>query len=483
MEASLHLFQRARSRLIGNIKRQTQRLRNFSKKRKNGAEAPETTWRPVTPEYHNDNGDMPSKITQFQEGSRTRTAILPSQKLVEELEAAIQDHRNMIDTENEFSSQIDVWKSQHDLLHAQIGKFEAKLKASPADGIGGDSILQETKSMQEELLRLKQQKQAILDERDAGQKALQSRYEELRHYQFDLFEMLKELFEVEPVKVVETRKASADASSLHEISDKSQQQQSEQVETVKGSESVPDLQLTKYVPSKTAEDMLQVIHCWATEVERCQYCLNHRHEKFQRLWQERSGAIERGEEVQTDEEFEVFCFQETQRFTRELIRAEAQIEEAKQAALDAGIQPLGSDLESGFLDRDDDGYLESEEREMCEAIDHERIQRWIEGTPDTEQPTGQAHHLLTRLDLSAFESQSRWQAKEVEVWESASMVAEGPNRRRIDKWREIADSQGNGLHDEVFDGHPCQEYCGEGLEASSSWGKDLTAAMKSVGEE
>lgn len=480
MEASLQLFQKARSRLISKIKRQTQRLRNFSKKRKNGEEASETTLRPVTPDHHNVNEDAPSKITKFQEGSRTRTAIIPSQKLLEELEAAIQDHRHMIDTENEFSNQIDVWKTQHDLLHGQIGKLEAKLKVSPADGIGGESVLQETSLMQEELLHLRQQKQAILDERDSGQKALQSRYEELRHYQFDLFEMLKELFEVEADKIVQTHKASADASSLHETSDTTQQQQPDQVEAVQGNDGVPDTESTKYVRSKTAEEMLHIIDCWVIEVDRCQYCLYHRHEKFQQLWQERNKAIDRGEEVQTDEQFEVFCFQETQRFTRELIRAEAQLEEAKQAALDAGIQPLGSDLESGFLDRDDDGYLESEEREMCEAIDHERIQRWIEDASDLEQPTGQAARLLTTLDLSELARTSEWQSKEVEVWESASMVAEGPNRRRIDKWREIASSQGNALQE---DGHSAEESSIVGLQTSSSWGKDLTAAMKSVGSD
>lgn len=490
METSIKLAKKARLLFVKGFKLQARRLKNIGKSRRRSAvQSPDsrpssTSLTDDTPQHHDAIDSGASKIVRVREGDMMRPAILPSKELFSEINTAVHDYQDMLAAEHEFNSRIDVWKEQYDLLQARIHQLEHEIEDSRASAIEGTTV-DETDPLQGELEDLQQQKQNILNKRNAGRKALQNRYEKLRCGQFDLFHMLAELSETDSDKVLQIHDdpgERADTSHLEVIKGQ-QRQQAQPAGPVQenggasyGGQVTPE-------HAKKAERMLRCIDFWATVVDQCQCCLYDRHERFQRLWQERNWAIERGEEVQTDEEFEVFQFQETQRLTRELIDAEAHFEEAKQAALDARIQPLGSDLESGFLDQDDDGYLESEEREMCEAIDHERIEHWIEETSDPEKPTGRAGHLPTGFDLSAFERQFEWKSKEVEVWESASMVAEGPSRRRIDKWREIADSQRNGLHEEAADGQSCQQLCGEGLEASSSWGKDLTAAMKSVGEE
>ena len=159
---------------------------------------------------------------------------------------------------------------------------------------------------------------------------------------------------------------------------------------------------------------------------------------FHRQAEERRHKIDAGESVEPQFEVDMDQLNYTQRVTRGVIDAEAEYEEAKAAALAGGIEL--SDVESGFLDQPDDGYRVSSEDEEATSIDRRGIQIWVERLPGAESElwnTWLASQAALRCSemLAGGVEVDNWDAKPIEICDSASMVAEGPWRRRIDKWR------------------------------------------------
>ncbi|KAF2171467.1 hypothetical protein M409DRAFT_50903 [Zasmidium cellare ATCC 36951] len=121
---------------------------------------------------------------------------------------------------------------------------------------------------------------------------------------------------------------------------------------------------------------------------------------------------------------------ETRRLAKALAEAEENLAKAKEACLLAGVDTADSEMESGFLDGVDDGYSVSEEKEMIASVTPAGMERWLKQISD---------NLKIEQD---GEEQSREHGadadvRSVEIEDSASMVAQGASRRRIDKWREM----------------------------------------------
>lgn len=128
-------------------------------------------------------------------------------------------------------------------------------------------------------------------------------------------------------------------------------------------------------------------------------------------------------------------FLETQKLTQRFARAEENYYAAKDAAVAAGVI-LGSDVESGFAPRPDDGYSLSMEVDGHAFVDRGRIERWLAMLPESnatmihdEDSDAIGCRESGEDDLCELES--------VEMWETRSAIAEGPWRRRIDKWNSI----------------------------------------------
>ncbi|KXT02351.1 hypothetical protein AC578_255 [Pseudocercospora eumusae] len=122
---------------------------------------------------------------------------------------------------------------------------------------------------------------------------------------------------------------------------------------------------------------------------------------------------------------------ETRRLTRWLIEAEQEYYNAKSALLDAGLQPPGLDMDSRFIDDADDGYRMSMEREWVVSADSYHLHRWLDNIPRDVESSETAVEARER-DMDS------WNAEEVDVCDNWSMVADGLERRRIDKWRALA---------------------------------------------
>ncbi|KAK5124938.1 hypothetical protein LTR85_001128 [Meristemomyces frigidus] len=150
--------------------------------------------------------------------------------------------------------------------------------------------------------------------------------------------------------------------------------------------------------------------------------------RFEAEAEERDRKLEAGEEVESDITFDLHQLQLTQRLARQLAEAEDALEEAKAAAVAAGAHLPGSDLESGFVDDVDDGYRISWEQDATGAVNPAVVMRWVQDVPeeDTEEPAEPA------ID--------DWDAISVNISDSASMVADGQVRKRIDRWRAACES-------------------------------------------
>ena len=164
-----------------------------------------------------------------------------------------------------------------------------------------------------------------------------------------------------------------------------------------------------------------------------------RGDRFDQEYEELRHALVTGEASESVFAFDMRQLREAQRLTRALADAELEFCAAKEAAVAGGVEVPGSDVESGFIDMDD-RYRMSFERDMAASVDQAWIQRWMVGLPDTPKvpSTGIAPLMPVSgpIDELAEEIEiDDWGAKSIDICESLGMRAEGPSRRRIDRWK------------------------------------------------
>ena len=126
----------------------------------------------------------------------------------------------------------------------------------------------------------------------------------------------------------------------------------------------------------------------------------------------------------TKSQFDVILLIEEQQATGDLIRAENDFEDGKELARRIGIVLNDEDQESNFSDNIEDGYRESMEADFINNVDRSFIKRWM--SEEEDRP----HH-STNCD--------NWDSKTVDFGDSISVVAEGRERKRIDRWRSICE--------------------------------------------
>ena len=184
------------------------------------------------------------------------------------------------------------------------------------------------------------------------------------------------------------------------------------------------------------EELLFDFDIFGQQLADAEKQLDTRHGRFDEEKAERQDKLNGGFEVETESALDMQHVQETRRLTRFLIKAERQYYDAKSALIAAGVQPPGSQIESGFVDDVRDGYRVSQEREIAACADRGRIHAWLIDIPDVDGLDCD----LVKEDTEPPESLDECGFREIEMWESRSMVAEGAARRSIDKWRAQAES-------------------------------------------
>jgi len=124
-------------------------------------------------------------------------------------------------------------------------------------------------------------------------------------------------------------------------------------------------------------------------------------------------------------EFDVALLREAQKAAGDLIQAENNLSEAKHHAKTFGIFLEAPDQDSCFADYADDGYAESLEAVWINHVDKGWIQNWMS---NNEGESG---------DPSKCDD---WDARTVDVSDSVSVIANGKERCRIDRWRSTCQS-------------------------------------------
>ena len=153
-------------------------------------------------------------------------------------------------------------------------------------------------------------------------------------------------------------------------------------------------------------------------------------ERDQLMWKRATG--ESGESISQLEKQHIL---ETRRLAQRFTKAEDNYSAAKEAAVAAGVI-LGSDVESGFVSRDDNGYSLSMEIDGDAFVDRGRIERWLA----TLSLCGADIELYgDNMDeiKSTKSGEDGVDLESVEMWETRSGVAEQPWKRRIAKWNSI----------------------------------------------
>ena len=194
---------------------------------------------------------------------------------------------------------------------------------------------------------------------------------------------------------------------------------------------------------------MEDVHFWDNELYAAQEDFDGRFDWYHNELNEYNDAVAAGRTSWTQTDFDHHYFVEVQRKTRRLIYAEESYRDAKKYAREVpGALPDENEFEqeSDFFDHPDDGYRESLEASWVAAAPHDRIENWLDGIIQ-----GTSHDPLASLLESGdppseqFEQETKdvddWDLRSVSFASSIGVLDHGPNRRNIERWREICESR------------------------------------------
>ena len=159
-----------------------------------------------------------------------------------------------------------------------------------------------------------------------------------------------------------------------------------------------------------------------------QFRFNERHEHYMQGLAEYQLLLEMGEIDYTFTEFGLRDIERVQHLTQELKIAEENYKATKMHAENLELPQFDPHHSSDFVDRDDDGFRESEQAEAVTGIDRSRIERWQYGVVYA-QMTNRASPKsaeLTEID--------EWDARTVGIDDSVSAVDCDRYCNKIDLW-------------------------------------------------
>jgi hypothetical protein len=190
------------------------------------------------------------------------------------------------------------------------------------------------------------------------------------------------------------------------------------------------------VPPPSAEEQARqnvINSLWAAKeaLDLAHHSFDNRENNRAREYEANVQAADRGGNT-TDDSPEAFDVRWVVRFrnlTRALIEAEAVYADVKRRAFEAGVPLPFTDNESiceGV--GDDTGYTMSKEQELVASAPSPTVRKWLSNMPEG----GESGSVGEETQLEADE----WDAEEVGISDSVSLVAEGRQRSRIDRWQD-----------------------------------------------
>jgi len=189
-------------------------------------------------------------------------------------------------------------------------------------------------------------------------------------------------------------------------------------------------------PSEEEQARQEVINAlWAAKetLDLARRDFEEREETRAREFQENQDAADRGEPTTdaTPDDFDMRWVVRYGELTRDLINAEAAYAEVKRVAFEAGVPLPFEDNETvcEAMDEDGVGYTTSKEQELVASVPSPTVRRWLDKVPEGVEVGSPSFGDGARSDAD------EWEAEEVGISDSVSLVAEGRERARIDRWR------------------------------------------------
>ncbi|KAK4635978.1 hypothetical protein CLAFUW4_00106 [Fulvia fulva] len=372
-----------------------------------------------------DLGTGPPEATMIDHGSGRRAAIVLNVDLAVAIKTSLAAHLEAKAVEDETNAEMASLGPRFFTVQQEMESLQISLADDEND--------KSTDRKRARLSQLTAEQDSILNRQAELRTRLQEQYEDMRNDQIPLFDILKICMSGEPdICEPETGATEEEDPVTAEVSSKASlcEPIPEQVDS--SSDAVPDTVEASADPAEERtngvdiEELLYNFHAFKEQLEEVELQFESRHEHLD--------VVKGQGQADTLSESDAHCIRQTQRLTRALIQAEQEFQDAKDALLAAGYQAPGSDLASGFIDDVNDGYRLSLEQDIIDHVDKGRILNWLSSLPELEGDRSEIDDALPTPEVD------EWKGDEAEMCDSWSMVADGADRRRIDKWRTLATS-------------------------------------------
>lgn len=185
-------------------------------------------------------------------------------------------------------------------------------------------------------------------------------------------------------------------------------------------------EIARYAAADAREAALEHIRDKEIQLQHAQRKVDGWKDYYNEKYQEFRERVADGRMLQhiSKSYFDGLMLQSEVEATGNLIRAENELEAAKGHARAVGAVINDIDQESNFGDNADNGYRESIETSFIANVDRDRIAKWLRQADDWAE-------CLNECD--------DWDAKTVGLCDSVSVVAEGKDRKRIDRWQSMCE--------------------------------------------
>ncbi|KAI7476367.1 hypothetical protein KC351_g9490 [Hortaea werneckii] len=394
--------------------------------------------------------DGPTKLVLASDGSKPCMAIIPSTDLAIRLEETIIESREVNNAEDVYLPSItklgdmcESFEEEIKDIRSAIARFQTHSRHTDVER-RIEVLIQRAASLEKKKRwaeKKKAQYERLLKNKQATQR---SNVLYMLAYLDDAFvesKLVDPLPLPTPSKQGESKIAFSDTASCREafelgenaqenseaLDERSMQSRSSGIPIWED----PAYDLYEPAPKKATTEAEAVIWSYESAMTRLrvmQQDFDGREERFEREAWERMERQAAGEEVESILAFDHRQIQKTRELANRLTEAEDLVEAAKTHAVAMGVQIPASYIESGFVDDVDDGYRISSEAREAASVDRDSIAKWMTEVPE-EDLEG-----MTNVDVDD------WDCRSVAISESVSMVAEGSDRRRIDKWRSMCET-------------------------------------------
>lgn len=393
-----------------------------------------------TTEARDDYTDGPARFMVAQDGVKHCAALLMTFDLSQAIQEAILGHREYLRAENVGLSQRQSLSRLEDDVQLEISSCNTRLALMDEEGRMESEDAQKLVQQQEKLELMLEDVQL---RRQGVYNEVELQATRLRNLQAAMNVQLEEAFvcanlltqeEEEPEPEIEDLDVHQEYGNfcrkLETAHDEPFEFAGPPLDTNREHLEVPP-------PSEEEQARQQVINnLWAAKetLDQARRDFEEREATRAREFQENQAAADRGEPTTdaTSDEFDMRWVVRYGELTRNLIDAEAAYAEVKRTAFKAGVPLPFEDNETvcEAMDEDDGaGYTISKEQELVASVPSPTVRRWLDKVPEGVEVGSPSFGDGVRSESD------EWEAEEVGISDSVSLVAEGRERARIDRWR------------------------------------------------